>query len=92
MKETVIEKIADAWEDYSTGVAILAIIGIVIGAFALSFGMMCLQAWLVMLLWNWVAVGLFGAPALGFWMAFGLRLLCSLLFKSKVTVNKKSED
>ena len=92
MRETVIEKIADAWEDYSTGVAVLAIIGIVIGAFAWCFGVMCLQAWLVMLLWNWVAVGLFGAPALGFWMAFGLRWLCSLLFKSKVTVNKKSED
>ena len=92
MKERVVEKIVDAWEEYSVGVAIFAIIGIVIGAFALSFGMMCLQAWLVMLLWNWIAVELFGAPALGFWMAFGLRWLCSLLFKSKVTVNKKSED
>jgi hypothetical protein len=91
MKETIIEKIANAWEDYSTGVAVLAIIGIVIGALAWAFGMMCLQAWVVMLLWNWVAVGLFGAPALGFWMAFGLSWLCSLLFKSKVTVNKKSE-
>jgi hypothetical protein len=91
MKETIIEKIANAWEDYSTGVAVLAIIGIVIGALAWAFGMMCLQAWVVMLLWNWVAVGLFGAPALGFWMAFGLSWLCSLLFKSKVTINKKSE-
>jgi hypothetical protein len=91
MKETIIEKIANAWEDYSTGVAVLAIIGIVIGALAWAFGMMCLQAWVVMLLWNWVAVSLFGAPALGFWMAFGLSWLCSLLFKSKVTVNKKSE-
>ena len=92
MKETVFEKISDAWETYSVGVAILAIIGIVIGALALSFGVMCFQAWLVMLLWNWVAVDLFGAPVLGFWMAFGLRWLCSLLFKSKVTVNKKSEN
>lgn len=91
MKETVVEKIVDAWEDYSVGVAILAIIGIVIGAIAWCFGVMCLQAWLVMLLWNWVAVSLFGAPVLSFWMAFGLRWLCSLLFKSRVTVNKKSE-
>jgi hypothetical protein len=92
MRETVVEKIADAWEEYSVGVAILAIIGIVIGALALSFGVMCFQAWLVMLLWNWIAVGLFGAPVLTFWVAFGLRLLCSLLFKSNVTVNKKSEN
>lgn len=91
MKETVVEKIADAWENYSVGVAILAIIGIVIGAIAWIFGIMCLQTWLVMLLWNWVVVDLFGAPVLSFWVAFGLRWLCSLLFKSKVTVNKKSE-
>jgi hypothetical protein len=91
MKETVVEKIVDAWEEYSVGTAILAIIGIVIGAIAWCFGLMCLQAWLVMLLWNWVAVDLFGAPVLGFWMAFGLRWLCSLLFKSAFTV-KKSED
>lgn len=91
MKETVIEKIVDVWDDYSVGVAILATVGIVIGAIALTFGVMCLQAWLVMLLWNWIAVGLFGAPVLSFWVAFGLRWLCSLLFKSKLTVNKKSE-
>ena len=91
MRETVVEKIVDAWEEYSVGVAILAIIGIIIGAIAWCFGVMCLQAWLVMLLWNWIAVDLFGAPVLGFWMAFGLSWLCSLLFKSKVTVNKKSE-
>ena len=91
MKETVVEKIANAWENYSGGVAILAIIGIVIGAIAWIFGIMCLQTWLVMLLWNWIAVDLFGAPVLSFWVAFGLRWLCSLLFKSKVTVNKKSE-
>ena len=87
----VVEKINDAWETYSTGVAVLAIIGIVIGALALSFGVMCFQAWIVMLLWNWIAVSLFGLPAVGFWMAFGLRLLCSLLFKSKTTV-KNSEN
>lgn len=91
MKETVVEKIVDVWDDYSVGVAILATVGIVIGAIALTFGMMCLQAWFVMLLWNWIAVGLFGAPVLSFWVAFGLRWLCSLLFKSKLTVNKKSE-
>ena len=30
MRETVVEKIVDAWEDYSVGVAILAIIGILL--------------------------------------------------------------
>lgn len=92
MKENAIKKITVVWEEYSVGWAILATIGIVIGAIAWTFGIMCLQSWLVMLLWNWVAVELFGAPVLGFWVAFGLRWLCSLLFKSKTTVKKESED
>ena len=90
MNKTIV-KIMDIWEDYPAGLAILAIIAVVIFAIAWTFGLMCLQSWVVMLLWNWVAVGLFGAPALSFWVAFGLRWLCSLLFKSKLTVNKESE-
>ena len=91
MNKTIVKKIMDIWDDYPTGLAVLAIIAVVIFAIAWTFGLMCLQSWIVMLLWNWVAVGLFGAPALSFWMAFGLRWLCSLLFKSKLTVNKESE-
>lgn len=79
----------DVWDDCSTGVAILLSILIILGALAYVFGMMCLQTWLVMVLWNWVAVQLFGAPALTFWVAFGLRWLCALLFKTHVTVNKE---
>jgi hypothetical protein len=85
----MIDKMVDAWESYETGLAILLCIGIIVGALAYTFGMMCLQAWLVMLLWNWIAVQLFGAPILTFWVAFGLRWLCVLLFKSHVTVNKE---
>ena len=91
MNKTIVKKLMDIWEDYPTGLAILAIIAVVIFAIAWTFGLMCLQSWIVMLLWNWVAVGLFGAPALSFWVAFGLRWLCSLLFKSKLTVSKESE-
>ena len=91
MNKTIVKKLMDIWEDYTAGLAILATIAVVIFAIAWTFGLMCLQSWIVMLLWNWVAVGLFGAPALSFWVAFGLRWLCSLLFKSKLTVNKESE-
>ena len=49
----------------------------------LGFGFLCLKAWVVMLLWNWVMVGLFSLPALGFWYAVGISLLTSLLFKSR---------
>ena len=91
MNKTIVKKLMAIWDGYPTGLAVLAIIAVVIFAIAWTFGLMCLQSWIVMLLWNWVAVGLFGAPALSFWVAFGLRWLCSLLFKSKLTVNKESE-
>ena len=85
----MVNKMVNAWESYETGLAILMCIGIIIGSLAWVFGVMCLQSWVVMLLWNWVAVQLFNAPALTFWVAFGLRLLCALLFKSRVTVSKE---
>lgn len=85
------ERIVEIWEEHSVIGAIILTICVVVGYLAGYFGVMCLQSWLVMLLWNWVAVELFGAPVLTFWVAFGLRWLCSLLFKSKATV-KKSEN
>lgn len=86
------ERIVEIWEEHSVIGAIILTICVVGGYLAGYFGVMCLRSWLVMLLWNWIAVGLFGAPVLTFWVAFGLHWLCSLLFKSKVTVNKKSEN
>ena len=86
------EHIMDIWEKHSVIGAIVLTILLVMGYLAGYFGIMCFQSWLVMLLWNWVAVDLFGAPVLTFWVAFGLRWLCSLLFKNKATVNKKSEN
>jgi hypothetical protein len=86
------ERIMNILEEHSVGVAVLLIIGCVILALAVAFGVMCLQAWLVMLLWNWVAVGVFGAPVLKFWVAFGLTWLCSLLFKGGAKIINKLED
>lgn len=34
----------------------------------------------VMLLWNWLMPELFGLPAISFWQAAGLLLLCKILF------------
>jgi hypothetical protein len=85
----MIKGIAKVWEDYEGFFAVLAVIAFVIGYLAWMLGLMCLQAWLVMVLWNWVAVELFGAPVLTFWVAFGLRWLCALLFKTRVKVDKE---
>lgn len=53
---------------------------LVLLVFALAIGPL-----LVMWLWNWIAVGLFAAPTIGFWEAFGLKWLCNLLFGHVVT-------
>ena len=85
----MIKRITKIWKKHSIIGAIILIVGVVVGCLAIVFGLSCLQAWLVMLLWNWVAVSLFGAPTLSFWVSFGLCWLCSLLFKSIATLNKK---
>lgn len=65
------------YEDYGCFAYVLACIF----ALALAFGMWCLGAWFVMLLWNAVVCGLWVvAPVLTFWKAFGLMLLVRLLF------------
>ena len=38
----------------------------------------------------WIAVGLFSAPVIGYWEAFGLQWLCHILFGHTVTVRSKS--
>lgn len=72
------------WEDHPVIKAIVLVV--------LAIAIMFLQSWAIMFLWNWVAVGLFNVPALSFWVAFGLRLLCSLLFKSTAIIKKSNED
>ena len=64
---------------------------IVIIALALVFGCFCLEAWLGMLLFNWV-ISLFGGTfVFTFWQAFGVVVVLSFIggfFKS--TSSKKS--
>jgi len=49
--------------------------GIVIGlAFALVFG------FVVKLLWNWLAPGVFGLREIGYWQAIGIVVLARILF------------
>lgn len=74
-------------KDWSCGAWILAIVLIL----ALAFGLFCLEAWFVMLLWNAVIPPIWAmAPELGFWGAMGLKLLCNILFGSiRVSSSKK---
>jgi hypothetical protein len=65
------------WKARSLGVKILVVIGFAV----LGLGALALFGWAVMLLWNWVVPETFGLKPLSYWKAWGLFLLCSILFK-----------
>lgn len=50
----------------------------------LVFGVYCLEGWVLLLLWNWLAVGLLNAPTLSYWVCvgivFALQFLGRLIF------------
>lgn len=50
----------------------LVLILCIVLALGIAFGLFCLQGWIFMLLWNWLAVSLFGANPLGFWVCVGI--------------------
>lgn len=53
----------------------------VLFALAIVFGIMCLEAWVIMLLWNWLMPLIFtDIVQFTFWQMFGICLLVDLLF------------
>lgn len=52
--------------------ATLIVVLCVVFALALCFGIFCFEGWIFLLLWNWLAVGLLNAPALGYWVCVGI--------------------
>jgi hypothetical protein len=81
------------WEVCDCLVALIILI--LLFAFMLSvvLGVLCLQGWIFMLLWNWLAVSLFSAPALGYWVCvgivFALNFLGRLIF-GRIRVERKN--
>ena len=63
----------------------------VILTLALTFGICALRAAIVMWLWNGILVALFGLPTLTFWVAWGIMILCSILFKGRVHITTKRD-
>jgi len=66
------------WEDRSLPMKILLGIGFGI----LGIGLLALLGWAVMALWNWLMPDIFGLKRLDYWKAWGLLVLCLILFKS----------
>jgi hypothetical protein len=38
-----------------------------------------IEAFIIMLLWNWLVVSIFSAPAISFWVAFGILCVLNLI-------------
>jgi hypothetical protein len=65
------------WEERDLAEKI--VLGILFGL--LIIGLVFLCGWVVMLLWNWLMPDLFGLKRVGYWQAWGLLALCTILFK-----------
>ena len=63
---------------------ILMVFGIII----LVLGMVALEGWVVMLLWNWLMPMLFGLPTVTYWVALALVFLFSMLTGGLVRIQK----
>ena len=70
---------------------VIVVVGLLVTLVGMSVGLALLLAWFVELLWNDLMPRLFKLTEIGFWDAFKLSLLCSLLFKSTGVSSSKSE-
>ena len=57
----------------------------------LTFGLLCFEGWILMLLWNAIVIKVFAVGALKFWWAVGIIIICNILFKSAPTATKKND-
>jgi hypothetical protein len=75
-------------EGHNTAVTICIIVLVFLCILGAAFGILCLEALLVMWLWNLVVPAIIAtAPTIGFWVAMGLMILCNILFGSVVRVS-----
>ena len=88
------EKFLKQEKEYTTAEIIGVIIGVIL-VLALVFGILCFEAWICMLLWNWFVVGMLGFANLymeNIWMMWGVMLLCNILFKNSNYNSNNKKD
>ena len=64
--------VENLYEECGCLLGTLLLILIIALALAIVFGVFCFEGWIFMLLWNWLAVGSFGATELGYWVCVGI--------------------
>lgn len=66
-------------------------IGVIVSIVLIAMFLGLLLAFPVMWLWNWLIPSMFGLKIINVWEAWGIIVLCNLLFKSTST-NSKSKN
>ena len=79
-------------EGLSTGAIIAIFIIACIFICGIAFGLVCLEGWILMLLWNAIIPSLIGWGVLTFWQSVGLMLICNILFKTASSCTRKKQD
>lgn len=74
-------RIDEIYDNSGCFVGTLVIILVVILTLGIIFGAFCLEGWIFMLLWNWLAVQLFDVATLGYWMCVGIVFALNFLGK-----------
>ena len=77
--------------DWTDELGCFGTIVVVILVFAIAFGLLMFEAWIFMLLWNWIVGEVIGWITFSFWEAVGVTLLLDIIggfFKSSISVNK----
>ena len=72
-------KVKELYQVCGCFLATLIILLLVVLAVGLIVGTFCLEGWVFMLLWNWVAVELFNAPVLGYWLCVGIVIFITFI-------------
>ncbi len=80
------DKLVSVYEECGCLAFILAIL-LCLG---LVFGIYCLQGWIFLLLWNWLAVDYFNAPLLGYWVCVGI--VCALHFLGGIIFGRSASS
>lgn len=82
----------DFFEDMNKDHGCLGVIIAVVIILALVFGLLCLEAWCLMALWNSCAVpAIMSLNQIGFWQAWGISILSNILFKNIWSGSKKKD-
>ena len=80
----IIDELYDACGVVCATLIVIVIFAVVLG---IAFGVYCFEGWLLMLVWNAVANGMFGLPMIGYWASVGVVWVLNLIagaFKIKI--------